>query len=88
MKRRIFCCRINTRSWSSGSESEHSSRIQIGFQISKIGPYKADSCIPNKAGELVGAIHMSLVCRALRKYTEGKALVYPLIGHGFADPQK
>ena len=25
---------------------------------------------------------MSLVCCALRKYTEGKALVYPLIGHG------
>jgi len=25
---------------------------------------------------------MSLVCRALRKYTEGKALVCPLTGHG------
>jgi len=67
---------------SSDSESEHSSRFQIGFQMPNIRPYKGDSFIPSKAGELVGAIHLSLVCRALRRYTEGKIPVYPLVGHG------
>jgi len=50
--------------------------------MSQIKPYKTDSFIPNKAGELVGAIHLSLVCHALQRVTEGKTLVYPLVGHG------
>lgn len=54
----------------------------MGFQMSNIKPYKGGSFIPDKAEELVGAIHLSLVCWALRKYTEGKIPVYPLVSHG------
>jgi len=48
---------------SSDSESEHSSRFQIGFQIPKIRLYKGDSFIPNNAGKLM---HLSLDIHALR----------------------
>ena len=66
----------------SGSQtvsSEHSAKLQMTYNYK---PYKGGSFIPDKSGELVGALHLSLVCRALRQYTEGKTLVFPLVGHG------
>lgn len=44
--------------------------------------YKEHSFIPNKAGELVEAIHLTLVCRALRRYTGDREVQNILIGHG------
>jgi len=35
-------------------------------------PYKQDSFLPNKSGELVAALHTSLACKALRKYYRGE----------------
>ena len=69
----------------SGSQtvsSEHSAKFQMGHQTHNYKAYKGGSFIPDKSGELVGALHLSLVCRALRRYTEGKTLVFPLVGHG------
>jgi len=62
--------------------SEHSAKFQMGYQVSSIKPYKGGSFISDKAGELVGAIHLLLVCRVLRSYTKGKTLVFPLVDHG------
>ena len=49
--------------------SEHSFKFQIGHQAQHLKPYKRGSFIPDKSGELVGALHLSLKCRALRRYT-------------------
>ena len=63
-------------------DSNHSARIQMGLQSCQVKPYVQGSFIPEKAGELVGAIHLSLVSRALRHYKKGKNVTYPLVGHG------
>ena len=42
-------------------DSNHSARIQMGLQLCQVKPYVQGSIIPEKAGELVGAIHLSLV---------------------------
>ena len=67
----------------SSQESNHSATIQMGLQLSQVKPYVHGSCIPEKAGELVAAIHLSLASRALRRYVKGKDVRFPLIGHGF-----
>ena len=43
--------------------------------------YITGSFIPDKDGELVAALHASLVCRALRRWKQGKVF-YPLTAHG------
>ena len=67
---------------SSQSSEGKSSSIQMGFQMPVMKSYKEQSFIPNKAGELVGAMHLTLVCRALRRHISGREVQYPLIGHG------
>ena len=67
---------------SDGSDgSVGSGRIQIGFQMSKMKPYKANSFTPVKCGEVVGAIHMALVAKALHYYKAG-VFKDTYIGHG------
>ena len=44
----------------SSQDSNHSARIQMGLQLSQVKPYVYGSCVPEKAGELVAAIHLSL----------------------------
>ena len=53
------------------TDSQVSGRFQMGHQMTS-GPYKSGSCLPEKAGGLVAALHTSLACRALRKYLQGK----------------
>ena len=64
---------------SGGSAS--SGRIQMGFQMPTTRPYKANSFVPIKAGEVIGAIHMALVAKALRNYEAG-IIKDIYIGHG------
>ena len=52
---------------SSGSSQARSGKIQMAFQLPNIKPYADFSFIPNKARELVGAIHLCLVCKAIRR---------------------
>ncbi|XP_065910318.1 uncharacterized protein [Dysidea avara] len=52
--------------------SQESARLQMAHQMTGIKPYISSSFQPNKIGELVAALHTSLTCRALRKYTKGK----------------
>ena len=54
------------------TNSQVSGRFQMGHQMTS-GPYKSGSCLPEKVGGLMAALHTSLVCRALRKYSQGKA---------------
>lgn len=63
----------------SGS-SKGSTRIEMAFQLPSIKPHDDSSFIPNKVGELVRTIHLSLVCRALRKYISGRRCTYLLMG--------
>lgn len=65
----------------SGSDSDNSGRVQMGFQLPGIKPYQTGSFIFNKAGELVGAIHASLVTRALKRCNSGK-MIKDMVGHG------
>ena len=44
-------------------------------------PYKNDSFLQDKVGELVAALHTALSCRALRKYKAEKRFT-SLKGHG------
>lgn len=62
--------------------STGSGRIQMEFQMLKTRPYKVNSFVPIKAGEVVGAIHMGLVAKALRNYVDGKFTNDMYIGHG------
>ena len=67
------CTEDSEDSATEGSDSDSemsigSGRIQIGFQMSKMKSYKANSFMPVKGGEVVGAIHMALVARALRNH--------------------
>ena len=65
----------------SGSDSDNSGRVQMGFQLPGMKPYQTGSFISNKAGELVGAIHASLVTRALKRCSSGK-MIKDMVGHG------
>ena len=58
----------------SGSDSDNSGRVQMGFQLPGMKPYQTGSFIFNKAGKLVGAIHASLVTRALKRCSSGKMI--------------
>ena len=49
--------------------------------MSNMKPYKANSFMPTKSGEVVGAIHMALVAKALRYYKAG-VFKDTYIGHG------
>ena len=61
--------------------SQVSGRFQIGHQMTKSNPYLPESFLPDKAGELMAALHTSLVCRTLRRYTKKKE-VNSLTAHG------
>ena len=37
-------------------------RIQMGLQLCQVKPCVHGSCVPEKAGELVAAINLSLAC--------------------------
>lgn len=63
------------------SDSDNSDRVQMGFQLPVMKPYTTESFISNKAGELVGAIHASLVTRALKRFSSGK-MIKDMVGHG------
>lgn len=62
-------------------DSQNSGRLQMGHQVFNTASYVAGSFIPDKAGELVAALHASLVCRALRRCKREKVF-YPLTAHG------
>ena len=51
--------------------SQHSGRVQVGHQMSSLKP-TAGSLLYEKIGELVGALHTSLACRAINKYLNGE----------------
>ena len=40
-------------------------RVQIAHRMAKTKPYRADSALSERAGELMAALHTSLVCRAV-----------------------
>ena len=61
--------------------SQASGRFQIGHQMAKSNPYLPGSFLLEKAGELMEALHTSLACRALRRYTKKKK-VDSLTAHG------
>ena len=63
----------------SDQSSDHSSRCEAGHKNEK--SYDVNSSIVEKGGELVAAIHLSLVCRALRKFRQG-IKVTQVVGHG------
>ena len=46
-------------------------------------PYKASSSIIKKVGQLVAAIHLKLVCKALRKIVRNESFV-KIVGHGLS----
>ena len=60
--------------------SQHSGRIQVGHQMTNLKP-KSGSLWYEKIGELVGALHTSLACRAIKKYLNGEN-VQSLTAHG------
>lgn len=74
--KKVDCMIVNSeKSDSDGDDvpsSQESARLQMGHQMNKIKPYVDASFQPNKVGELVAALHTSLSCRALRKYTMGQ----------------
>lgn len=43
-----------------------------GHQMINLSSYRSESFLFNKVSELVAALHTSLVCQALRRYTIGK----------------
>lgn len=61
--------------------SQHSGRIQVGHQMASLKPKSAGSLLYKKIGELVGALHTSLACRAINKYLNGEN-VQSLTAHG------
>ena len=62
------------------ADSHVSGRLQMGHQITP-GPYASNSYLPDKLGGLMAALHTSLVCRALRNYSQKKK-VNLLKAHG------
>jgi len=61
--------------------SQESGRFQIAHQMTNTKPYRADSALSERAGELMAALHTLLVCRAVRKYIKQKQ-VSSLTAHG------
>ena len=64
----------------SSDTSNTSGRFQMGHQMT-FNPYKVDSYLSEKVGELIAALHNLLVCQALRKYVR-KSNVDSLEAHG------
>ena len=62
--------------------SGESAKIEFGFQMTYNKGYVDGSAIPNKAGELVAAIHQSVHAKVLRRLKKNKEIHFPLIGHG------
>ena len=66
---------------SSPDSSPASGRFQMGHQMTKSDPYVPNSFLTEKVGELMAALHNSLACRAMRKYTTRRK-VHPLTACG------
>jgi len=64
------------------STSGDSARGEQAHQMHGMVPDSLTSGIPGKAGQLVAAVHQSIVAKAIRKAIKGKDLVYPLTGYG------
>jgi len=60
--------------------SQHSGRVQGAHQMTSLAP-KGASWLQEKAGELVGALHTSLTCRAIERFSNGES-VPTLSAHG------
>ena len=61
----------------SSQDSQDSGRIQIAHQMTDVKSFTGDgSFIPEKAGELVAALHNQLACRTLRRLVMGKEFRY------------
>lgn len=58
-------------------ERDDSGEIEMGFQMPPTKPYKPGSFISIKVGELIGAIHASLVAKVLQRCKDGKKLRKP-----------
>ena len=66
---------------SSSSSSQESGRLQMGHQMINTKPFKSNSFLTEKVGELVAALHTGLACRALRMYVSRRK-VSSLTAHG------
>ena len=62
--------------------SGESAKIEFAFQMPDNKGYVDGSTIPNKAGELVAAIHQSVHAKVLRRLKKNKEIRFPLMGHG------
>ena len=62
--------------------SGESAKIEFAFQMPYNKGYMDGSTIPNKAAELVAAIHQSVHAKVLRRLKKNKEIHFPLIGHG------
>lgn len=63
--------------------SGDSGRYEHAHQMSPNNVYRDGSLIPNKDGELITAIHQSILLKVLRKLMNKKPIKLPLVGNGF-----
>ena len=65
------------------SELDTSGRCENAHQMSPNNVYRNGSLIPTKGGELIAAIHQSMLLKILRKLKKQKPIELPLVGNGF-----
>ena len=56
-------------------------RVEVGFQMQPLKPYKQNSQVPEKIWALVAAVHQYIVSKTIRRTLKGKA-VETVNGHG------
>ena len=64
------------------STSGESIKMEHAHQLPPNTAYKSGSKIPNKGGQLVAAIHQSILAKLLRKLYKNKEIILRLRGHG------
>ena len=74
-----FCTDNGSSDTEASCSTISSGALEMALNGSK--PYKVRSSIPEKAGQLITAIHLKLVCKVLTKIASGEPLT-KIVGHG------